>query len=94
MHTRAPSRRDRLKRAGNAKRSTWGTLVVWGLLSAAIYALVFGNQQVVVDLTTRGGWHAALPVAVALLVSLVYGVFTHHVLGALGIEAVAAEDEE
>ena len=64
----------------------WGWLLLFGLLSGALYALVFAHQGWITEQYTRGGWSAALPVLTALVFSLVHGTFAGSALSCLGIE--------
>jgi hypothetical protein len=61
--------------------------VIFGLLTAAIYAAVFLNTGLVMKYFTKGGMYALLPVGAAFLVSFVHGAFTGNFWTALGIEA-------
>ncbi len=62
--------------------------MVYGVLTGACYAALFLNADLVMQYFTRGAWYAALPVATALLFSLVHGAFASHLWTVLGIEAV------
>jgi hypothetical protein len=61
--------------------------VIFGLITAALYAAVFLNSGVVMEYFTKGGIYALLPVGTAFLFSFVHGAFTGNFWSALGIEA-------
>jgi hypothetical protein len=61
--------------------------VIFGLITAAIYAAVFLNTDLVMKYFTKGGVYALLPVGAAFLISFVHGAFTGNFWTALGIEA-------
>ncbi|KGO35549.1 hypothetical protein JT06_02020 [Desulfobulbus sp. Tol-SR] len=63
---------------------------VFGGLTAALYAAVFTNQEVVMTYFTKGGVFALLPVAVVFGVSYFHGNFTSSFWSALGIEGSTA----
>lgn len=58
----------------------------FGILTAAVYAAVFANQELVMAYFTKGGVYALLPVAVVFLISYAHGNFTSSFWSALGIE--------
>lgn len=58
----------------------------FGILTAAVYAAVFTNQEIVMSYFTKGGVYALLPVAVVFMVSYAHGNFTSSFWSALGIE--------
>jgi len=58
----------------------------FGILTAAVYAAVFLNQELVMAYFTKGGIYALLPVAVVFMVSYAHGNFTSSFWSALGIE--------
>ena len=64
-----------------------GKTVALGLGTVAIYAAVFMNTGTVMQLFTKGGLYAALPIATVFLVSFVHGAFAHNLWSCLGIEA-------
>jgi hypothetical protein len=61
--------------------------VIFGLVTAAFYAVVFLNSGLVMKYFTKGGVYALLPVSAAFLVSFIHGAFTSNFWSALGIEA-------
>lgn len=72
---------------GNKKRKPIGKAVIFGMLSIAIYALLFVYEAPVIDYFARGGVFAFLPIAMAFLVSYVHGSFTGSFWSVLGVEA-------
>jgi hypothetical protein len=64
--------------------------LVFGGLTAALYAAVFTNQEVVMTYFTKGGVFALLPVSVVFGVSYFHGNFTSSFWSALGIEGSTA----
>lgn len=61
--------------------------VLLGIISVVSYFAVFMHQESVTELTTRGAYYAALPIAAAFYFSFIHGAFASSVLGILGIEA-------
>lgn len=72
---------------GVSRSRLMGKTVALGLGTAAIYAAVFLNSGTVMQLFTKGGLYAALPVATVFLVSFVHGAFASNLWSCLGIEA-------
>lgn len=64
-----------------------GKTLGFGLVTAALYAAVFWQRDLVMHFFTRGGWYAALPVATAFMFSFVHGAFANYLWQALGVEA-------
>ncbi|MDR2550969.1 MAG: hypothetical protein LBD10_12300 [Desulfobulbus sp.] len=61
--------------------------VLFGALTAALYAAVFAYQNLVMTYFSKGGVYAVLPVATVFAVSYFHGNFTSSFWSALGIEA-------
>jgi hypothetical protein len=61
--------------------------VIFGVITAAFYAAVFLNSELVMKYFTMGGAYALLPVSAAFVVSFIHGAFTGNFWTALGIEA-------
>lgn len=53
-----------------------GTTLGYGVLTAALYFLLFSYDEQVLSLSGRGGWACALPVAIAFAISFAHGSFT------------------
>jgi hypothetical protein len=64
--------------------------VVFGALTAGLYASVFTHQELVMKYFTKGGVYALFPVAVVFAVSYFHGNFTSSFWSALGIEGSKA----
>lgn len=75
------------KLAQQKRRKAVKGAVVFGLLTAAFYAAVFLNEDLVMKYFTKGGIYAFLPVTAAFVVSFLHGAFTGNFWSALGIEA-------
>ena len=71
----------------SSKKKPVGKMLVTGLLSIALYAILFSNQDLVSNTFTRGGLYALLPIGTALIFSFVHGAFTGHFWTVLGVEA-------
>ena len=71
----------------SSKKKPVGKMLVTGLLSIALYAVLFSNQDLVSNTFTRGGFYAFLPIGTALIFSFVHGAFTGHFWTVLGVEA-------
>ena len=74
-------------RSESSKARAIGKTVGYGVASAACYAAVFTNSDTVMQVFSRGGWYAALPIATVLAISFVHGAFAHNLWSLLGIEA-------
>jgi uncharacterized membrane protein HdeD (DUF308 family) len=72
---------------GNLKKKPVWKMLVYGALSAALYAALLSNQGAVTAFFTRGAWYAALPIATAFAISFVHGGFTNYFWSVMGIEA-------
>lgn len=59
--------------------------IMWGAVSAAVYFLVFANQDDVTKYFTRGGVYTVAIIGTALAVSLIHSAFANYVLETLGI---------
>jgi len=72
---------------GGVKKKPVGKMMVYGVLSAALYTVLLTNQAAVTALFTRGAWYALLPIATAFAFSFVHGGFTGYFWSVLGVEA-------
>jgi hypothetical protein len=70
-----------------AKKKPYVGMVVFGAISLSGYIALLANQRWVNEVFTMGGWHAAFPVATALIFSFIHGAFASNLLTVLGIEA-------
>ena len=64
--------------------------LIFGALTAGLYAAVFTNQQWIMKYFTKGGIFALLPVATVFVFSYAHGSFTSNFWSALGIEGSKA----
>ncbi len=77
----------------NIKKKPYGSLLVMGLLSAALYALLLAKQDIFTKYFSAGGAYALLPIATAFIFSFVHGSFTGNFWTVLGIEASKKKKE-
>jgi hypothetical protein len=61
--------------------------VVYGLVAALLYALLYLFEHAFLDLASRGGWYFLVPVGIAFLFSFVHGAFTARFWDVLGVKA-------
>lgn len=61
--------------------------ILFGCVTAALYAAVFTNASPVAELFARGGYYAALPIATVFVFSFAHGAFSSKLWSVLGIEA-------
>ena len=80
------------KVSGNPKRKPVGKMVITGIASIILYALLLSNQGLINSNFTRGGLYALLPIAVAFIFSFVHGTFTGNFWSVLGIEAAKKKE--
>ena len=71
----------------STKKKPVGKMLITGLLSIALYTILFSNQDLVSNTFTRGGLYALLPIGTALIFSFVHGAFTGHFWTVMGVEA-------
>ncbi len=69
------------------KKKPLAQTIIFGALTAALYAAIFWKSDTVMHYFTRGGVYAALPIATVFLFSFVHGAFSSHLWTLLGIEA-------
>ncbi len=61
--------------------------VLFGIISITSYVVLFTYQEMVMEIISRGGFYAAVPVVIALYFSLIHGSFASNVIDALGLKA-------
>jgi len=61
--------------------------VLYGLVSLALYFVLYLFEDSILAFTSRGGWYFIAPVAVAFVFSYAHGMFTGHFWDLLGIKA-------
>jgi hypothetical protein len=64
-----------------------GKTIALGALTAALYGVVFWKADAVMNLFTRGGVYAALPIATVFVFSFAHGAFASNLWSLLGIQA-------
>jgi hypothetical protein len=68
-------------------------MLVMGLISVALYALLLNKQDEVNSMFGKGGWFAFLPIITAFVFSFFHGSFTGDFWTVLGIEAARKKKE-
>ena len=79
--------------ANSTKKKPVGKMLLMGLISIALYALLLVRQDEVNVLFGKGGWYAFLPIITAFVFSFVHGSFTGDFWTVLGIEAAKKKRE-
>ncbi len=77
----------------SVKKKPVGKMLVTGILSIGLYAMLLSNQDKVNEIFGKGGWYALLPIATAFVFSFIHGMFTGHFWTVLGIEAAKKKKE-
>jgi len=62
-------------------------LVLYGLPTVGLYALLYAFEDSLLALIAQGGWLFVVPVAIAFVISFVHGGFTAQFWDILGIKA-------
>ncbi len=78
---------------GSKKKKPIGSMIVMGLISVALYALLLMKQDVINAYIGRGGVYAVLPIITAFIFSIVHGTFTGNFWTVLGVEAAKKKKE-
>ena len=76
------------------KRKPLVKTVVYGAITAILYAAVFSNADTVLHLFARGGAYAALPIGAVFVFSFAHGAFAGNLWSVLGIEAITKQSEK
>ena len=76
------------------RKNQWQKLVIYGALTAILYAAVFSNADTVLHLFTRGGAYAALPIGAVFVFSFAHGALPGNLWSVLGIEAITKQPEK
>ncbi len=74
----------------NGKKAVAST-IIFGLVTAVLYGVVFSCSGMVMNYFTRGGLYAALPIATVFMFSFAHGAFASNLWSVLGIEAVTKQ---
>jgi len=78
---------------GSIKKKPISKMLVMGMISLALYALLLAKQDDVNSVFAQGGWFAFLPIITAFVFSFVHGSFTGDFWTVLGIEAARKKKE-
>jgi hypothetical protein len=73
------------------KKKPVAKTIVFGAVTAALYAAAFWNSDYILQLFTKGGYYAALPIATVFIVSFAHGTFASNLWSMLGIEAITKQ---
>lgn len=73
--------------AATMRKKPVGKTIVFGALTAALYAAVFWKADVLMTFFARGGIYAALPITTAVIFSFAHGAFASSLWSLLGIHA-------
>jgi len=76
--------------ASTSKKGYLTKTLIFGTLTAGLYAAVFLNSEIIMHYFTKGGIYALLPVATVFVFSYAHGSFTSNFWSALGIEGSKA----
>lgn len=69
------------------KKKPYGKMLIAGMLSVMLYAVLLSQQDIINSYFVRGGIYALLPIIVAFIFSVIHGSFTGSFWTVLGIEA-------
>jgi len=78
---------------GGTKKKPLGRMILLGIVSLALYAVLLMKQEVVIEYFGRGGLYAFFPILTAFVFSFVHGSFTGKFWTVLGIEAAKRKKE-
>ncbi len=70
-----------------------GKMLLMGVISVALYALLLLKQDVINGYIGQGGMYAFLPIVTAFMFSFVHGTFTGDFWTVMGIEAAKKKKE-
>jgi hypothetical protein len=68
-----------------------GKTLLYGAITAVLYAAVFSKAGPIVEIFSRGGYYAMLPIATVFVFSFAHGAFSSNLWSLLGIEAVTKQ---
>ncbi len=78
---------------GSKKKKPVASLIIMGIVSIALYAILLAKQDFINEYVGRGGLYAIFPIVTAFLFSFVHGTFTGNFWTVLGIEAAKKKKE-
>ena len=70
-----------------SKRARWIKTAIYGLFSGALYVALYRFENNILELAGQGGWAFLVPVAVALVFSIIHGAFTSGFWDSIGVQA-------
>jgi hypothetical protein len=76
---------------GSRKKKPVAKTLIYGAITAILYAAVFTNADAVLHFFTRGGIYAALPIGAVFVFSFAHGAFASNLWSVLGIEAITKQ---
>ncbi|MGB6068446.1 MAG: hypothetical protein WBG50_26860 [Desulfomonilaceae bacterium] len=65
--------------------------ILFGAITATLYAVAFTHSDAMLQLFTKGGYYAALPITTVFVVSFAHGTFASNLWSMLGIEAITKQ---
>ncbi|MGC8719211.1 MAG: hypothetical protein ACP5TY_04290 [Thermodesulforhabdaceae bacterium] len=71
-----------------SKKQVFKNVVVYGILSAALYVAVFTHSKSILNLCAKGGVYAAIPISMVFVFSFAHGAFANYLWQFLGIDAL------
>lgn len=78
--------------ASSSKKKPVGRMLFMGVCSAALYAALMTNQDLINGQFAKGGTYAFLPLITAFIFSYFHGAFTGDFWTVLGIEAAKKKE--
>ncbi len=75
------------------KKKPVAAMIVMGIISVALYAVLLAKQDLVNSMFGKGGMYAFLPIITAFVFSYFHGAFTGHFWTVLGVEAAKKKKE-
>lgn len=69
------------------RRKLVGRTVLYGAITAALYAAFFYRPDLVAEYFARGGYYAIFPIATVFVVSFAHGAFSSNLWSVLGVHA-------
>ena len=73
------------------KKKIIARTLMYGAITAALYAAVFSFANPITELFARGGIYAALPIATVFVFSFAHGAFSSNLWSAVGIDAITTQ---
>ncbi len=78
---------------GSKKKKPYGSMIIMGIVSASLYAVLLLQQDVINKYFAHGGVYSLLPIATAFVFSFFHGSFTGSFWTVMGIEAAKKKKE-